>query len=75
MASSDASRSFALKETAGDISGLTTAGADGKTIDVLKRLNNGNGVITTDDPAEISALEQLEVLKDAPAKSGKKGDS
>lgn len=71
--SEDQTQAFALRESVKDLQGATVAcGSDGKTLDVAARLSKGDGVIVTSDPAEIRALEGLEVLKSVPVPAAKK---
>lgn len=77
MASKSDEVSFQLKaEYADDFAGASLAlGAEGKTVDLKARLDNGNGTITTSDPVEIAAFREHEALKVATpsGKSGGKG--
>ena len=61
------SRAYALKETIKDFAGgSVTLPPTGRTLDVKARLNNGNGVIVTNDDNEIAALEAYPALKSVP---------
>jgi len=66
---------FQLKAAfADDFAGASMAlGAEGKTVDIKARLDNGNGTIRTSDPVEIAAYRQHEALKEVSAESAKSG--
>lgn len=71
--SEDATQAFALRESVKDLQGATVAcGSDGETLDVLARLKAGDGVIVTSNPAEIHALQGVDVLKTVPVPAPKK---
>ena len=59
-------RAFALKESVSDFSGGSVALRDGETVDLKRRLANGDGQIKTDDPELQRALESLDVFKEVP---------
>jgi hypothetical protein len=54
---------FALRENVKDFAGASTHVRDGQVYNVGEALEEGGGVIVTDDPVTISALEGLDVLK------------
>jgi hypothetical protein len=60
---------FALKKNAPtELSGLTVAGFDGEFVNVLEKLDEGDGVLSTSDAGLIGALDAVDVLKRVPAK-------
>jgi hypothetical protein len=58
-------RAFALKEHAKDTVALAVS-IDGTPVDVIERLNDGDGVLVTDDDQLIATLELVEPLKSVP---------
>lgn len=63
--------SFALRaEYADDFGGASLVlGAEGRTVDLKARLDNGKGTITTSNPVEIDAFRNHGALKEVPAPS------
>jgi len=65
------SQAFALKETIKDFAGGSiTIAPHGRTLDVKARLGD-NGVIVTNDPMEIAALNAYPALKSVPVPTEK----